>query len=452
MTKPESIPDLSKGASEDGTIPMKMVMSKVEEWSVINDKKPLWLRSSKECSENEYTDFYQQTFKAYDAPLAHAHFSVEGSVNFKSLLYIPSEVPYELMRDMFATAARSMRLYVKRVFINDKFEDLIPRWLIFLRGVVDSDDFQLNVSREVLQQSRSLRLIKQRLVKKTVDMLIDLAASNHTAYSLFFKNFGRYLKVGIIEDERHRPELIPLCRFYSSFNSTEGDGLTSLPDYVLRMKPDQKFIYYVVGESKSQAAMSPTLEKLKERGYEILYVTEPIDEMTLQHIEKFADKTIVDTGKEASMDLTPEEKREKTIIDENFESLRMWFKQVLGDKITRVEVSSRLIDSPATLVQSEYGLSPNMQKYLKSQAVSDAPQTAGTLQNVFNQAVLEINPNHAIVKHLKQLTEQDPKSETANDMAILLYSNAALSAGYLLDNSVEYAQIVTKFLTTMSKL
>jgi heat shock protein beta len=191
----------------------------------VNNKKPLWLRSPKECQETDYDEFYRQTFQAYDKPAAHAHFNVEGNVDFKALLYLPTEMPYELTRDMFANTARSLRLYVKRVFINDKFEDLIPRWLLFIRGVVDSDDLPLNVGREILQQSRSLRIIKQRLVKKSVEMISDLS-TNATAYDNFWKNFGKYIKVGIIEDEKSREDLIPLCRF---FTSSSQNNLTSLP-------------------------------------------------------------------------------------------------------------------------------------------------------------------------------------------------------------------------------
>lgn len=229
VSKPEQVPDTEKGPDADGTIPMKTVMQKVNEWTVVNNKKPLWLRSPKDCQDSDYAEFYRQTFQAYDRPAAHAHFNVEGNVDFKALLYLPSEIPYELTRDMFASNARSLRLYVKRVFINDKFEDLIPRWLLFLRGVVDSDDLPLNVGREILQQSRSLRIIKQRLVKKSIEMMADLS-KNTTAYDSFWKNFGKYIKVGIIEDEKAREDLIPLCRF---FTSTSQNNLTSLPGILL---------------------------------------------------------------------------------------------------------------------------------------------------------------------------------------------------------------------------
>jgi heat shock protein beta len=266
VTKPQSVADTSAPVEADGTIPMKTIMQKVLEWTVVNDKKPLWVRSPKSCSEEEYTEFYKQTFKAYDSPLAHSHFSMEGNVDFKALLYLPSEIPYELTRDMFASSARSMRLYVKRVFINDKFEDLIPRWLLFLRGVVDSDDLPLNVGREILQQSRSLRIIKQRLVKKSIEMMSDLAARNETQYLSFWKNFGKYMKVGIIEDEKARDELAPLCRYFTSHSN---ETMVSLGDYVGRMKEGQQSIYYVVGDTRAQAAKSPALERLRQKGYEV---------------------------------------------------------------------------------------------------------------------------------------------------------------------------------------
>jgi len=446
VTKPESVADENAPIEADGTVPMKTVMKKVLEWSVVNTKKPLWLRSPKDCSDEDYNEFYKQTFRAYDTPSAHSHFSVEGNVDFKAMLFLPSEIPYELTRDMFASSARSMRLYVRRVFINDKFEDLIPRWLLFLRGVVDSDDLPLNVGREILQQSRALRIIKQRLVKKSIDMITDLAERNTTEYSTFWKNFGKYIKVGIIEDEKSRDDLVPLCRFFSSFSDK---NMTSLPDYVTRMPEGQQAIYYVVGETKAQAAMSPALEKLKQKGYEVMYLTEPIDEMTLQNIEKYSDKVITDAGKEFSTDMTDDEKKEKEKKNEDSEKFRMWMKAVLGEKITRVEASTRLVDSPATLVQSEYGVSPSMQKYLRAQAVVDEDDK-GQFANVFNQAVLEINPDHPIIKNLRVMQEIDSSSEDAKETAELVFNTAALAAGYVLDNSAIYSAMVVKMMTKLA--
>lgn len=445
VSRPESVPDPSQPVGQDGSIPMKTVMKRVLEWQVVNNKKPLWLRPVKDCTESDYDEFYRQTFKAYDKPLAHSHFSVEGNVDFKALLFLPTEVPYELTRDMFSAAARSMRLYVKRVFINDKFEDLLPRWLLFLRGVVDSDDLPLNVGREILQQSRTLRIIRQRLQKKAIDMIADIAARNETEYAGFWKNFGKYVKVGIIEDERSRDDLVPLCRF---FTSKSNDSMSSLPDYVKRMPEDQKFIYYVVGETRAQAAMSPALEKLKKKGYEVILVSEPIDEMTLQNIEKYTDKTITDAGKEFNQDLSDEEKSEVTRKNDELEEFRVWMKDILGDKITRVEVSSRLVDSPATIVQSEYGVSPNMQKYLRAQAVVEG-DNKGQFSTIFNQAVLEINPDHPIIIHLKAVYDTNKEDSEAQETVNLVFSTAALAAGYVLENSADYSASVTKLLTKL---
>jgi len=354
---------------------------------------------------------------------------------------------------MFSSAARSLRLYVKRVFINDKFEDLIPRWLLFVRGVVDSDDLPLNVGREILQQSRSLRIIKQRLVKRTIDMMTDLANTNATAYNTFWKNFGKYVKVGIIEDEKVRDDLIPLCRFFSSATGSgagaaANQSQTSLPEYVSRMPAEQKHIYYVVGETRSAAAMSPALEQLKQKGFEVLYVSEPIDEMTLQNIETYQGKTVMDAGKEASAgDLSEEEKASKEQTNQDFEEVRAWIKSVLGDKITRVEMSTRLVDSPATLVQSEYGVSPNMQKYLRAQAVVEA-EDKGEFANIFNQAVLEVNPTHPITLKLKQIAEDEQRKglPESRELVEIVFSTAALAAGYLIDDGPGFAVKVSRLM------
>lgn len=446
VNRPEQVPDETQTVGPDGEIAMKTVMKKVQDWEVVNTKKPLWMRSPKQVTSDEYAEFYKQTFRAFDEPLNYAHFSVEGNVDFKALLYLPSEVPYELSRDMFANSARSMRLYVKRVFINDKFEDLIPRWLLFIRGVVDSNDLPLNVGREILQQSRSLRIIKQRLVKKTIDMISDIAKRNETEYAGFWKNFGKYLKVGIIEDEKVRDELVPLCRFHSSHSS----NLTSLPDYVSRMPQDQKYIYYAVGESRSQVAKSPALEQIRKKGFEILYLTEPIDEFTVQNIYKFQDKELMDVGKEAVQDMSEDEKSVKEQKNFATEAFRTWIKSVLGEKITRVEASTRLVESPATIVQSEYGVSPTMQKYLRAQAVVD-DSNQGQFTNIFNQAVLEINPEHPIIQDLEKLYEQDPESQIAKDRVEIVFNTAALAAGYMLDNAADYSKLIVEMMTKMTQ-
>ncbi len=453
VSRPESVPDLDAPPTSDGNYPMKSVVKKIKEWILVNNKKPLWLRPPKECKMEEYEDFYKQTFRAYDKPMAYSHFSVEGSVDFKAMIFLPSEIPYEISRDMFSTTSRSMRLYVKRVFINDNFHDLIPRWLLFLRGMVDSEDLPLNVGREILQQSRSLRIIKQKIVRKALEMISAVANDHPDDYHIFWKNFGKYLKVGIIEDESNKEALVPLCRFHSTTTASDSGSMTSLTDYVKRMPSEQKNIYYVVGETRAQAAASPALEILKKKGYEVLLLAEPIDEMMLQNIDKFEGKVIVDAAKESPKDMSAEEKQEKEVKNLDSEDFRRWMKQVLGEKITRVEASTRLVDSPAMIVQSEYGVSPNMQKYLRAQAVAENDESVsgkGSFSTIFNQAVLEINLEHPIIKKLRQMYDTEGDSNDGKERVLLLFSTAALAGGYVLDNSAEYAQMVVNMLTQSS--
>lgn len=442
--------DISNTTVSD-TLRTKTVMTKVLEWKRVNDKKPLWLRPSKDCNSSDYAEFYRTTFKTTEDPLAQSHFRVEGNVDFRALLFLPADLPFELSRDMFSNAARSMRLYVKRVFINDKFEDLLPRWLLFIRGVVDSDDLPLNVGREILQQSRALRVIKQRLVRRSIDMMTELMRRDEEEFMRFWNNFGRYIKVGILEDGSVREDLVPLVRFFSSHSSVNA---TSLAEYVNRMPGDQKQIYYVVGETRSQAANTPALERLKNKGYEIIYVSEPIDEMTLQTIDTFAGKRIVDAGKESSSvgddsQMTEDEKKEKTQKSTESAPLRKWMKDVLGDKIMRVEISTRLVDSPATLVQSEYGASPTMQKYLKSQTVMEG-QEREKLASLFNQAILEINMNHPVIQAVSQMhAQQQADSPEAKDIVNMIYHSAALAAGYSLENAADFSSGVIKLMTRL---
>jgi HSP90 family molecular chaperone len=473
VTKTEEVPDDTQEQLPDGSYPLRSIKRRVAEWVIANEKKPLWMRMPSSCDTEDYESFYKTTFKAVDKPLASAHFSLEGSVDFRALLFIPTEVPFELTREIFAQSARQMRLYVKRVFINDNFEDLLPRWLIFLKGVVDSNDLPLNVGREILQQSRSLRVIKQRLTKKAIDMFHEVAnRPNQDDYKKFWKNYGRYLKIGIIEEEKYRMDLLPLMRFHSSYDNEE---LISLADYVKRMKTDQQYIYFSSGETRYQASMSPSLERLKKNGYEVLFVSEPVDEMVLQYIETFGGKRIIDAAKDfpssAGVDpskpqnensdgsiKTPEElkkieeEKEKEKKNAEIADIREWIKDMLGNKITKVEASLRLVNSPATLIQSEYGISPNMQKYLKAQTIADNESgESSSFSKIFSQAVLELNADHPVISYLKMLCKKAPMSVEAKQYVDLLFSTAALSAGYTIDNSVEYSQQVVHLLTRLAK-
>merc|ERR1712157_69290 len=276
---------------------MKTVPETIEGYEAVNNQKPIWLRSPREVEEDEYKEFYKTAFKSsFDDPMKSTHFVLEGQVECKSILYIPGMLPFELSKDMFDENARNIRLYVKRVFINDKFDDIMPRWLKFIRGVVDSDDLPLNVSREILQKSKVLSIINKRLVRKSLDMFRELAEDeDDTKYIQFWNNFGKYMKVGVIEDEKHRDEIVPLVRFFSS---RSGEEYTSFDAYVEGMAEGQKSIYYVTGDGRKNTMMQPAIEKLTSRGFEVLLMTEPLDEITIESIRSYKEFDVVDATKE----------------------------------------------------------------------------------------------------------------------------------------------------------
>lgn len=355
-TEYEKVPDVEANADlAEGEEPkMKTVPVTKEEYATMNTQKPVWLRQPKEVTEEEYKEFYKGAFKgSYDEPQSWTHFRLEGQVECKALLYIPGMLPFELSKDMFDEDARNIRLYVKRVFINDQFEDIMPRWLKFVKGVVDSDDLPLNVSREILQKSKVLSIINKRLVRKSLDMFRDLAKDEDPSkYIMFWNNFGKYLKIGVIEDEVNKKELVPLLRFYSSKSEEE---YTSFDKYIEGMPEGQKSIYYVTGEGRKNAMQQPLIEKLTSRGYEVLLMTEPLDEITIEAIRDYKDINIVDASKEG-LDLEDDEesKKEKEELNEQYADICEYLEIELKGSVQKVTVSTLLTDSPAALVQGEY--------------------------------------------------------------------------------------------------
>merc|ERR1719454_2294256 len=269
----------------------------------MNKMKPIWLRNPDVVNETEYADFYKTTFKAFDEPMAITHFKVEGQIEFRALMFVPSTMPFELTRDTFAEGGRAMRLYVKRVFINDKFDDLIPRWLTFARGVVDSEDLPLNVGREILQQSRTLKIIRKRVVRKLLDTLEKVHDTDPAKFESFWNNYGKYFKVGLVEDLDYKDELKRFVRFWSS---KSGDNQTSLDEYVGRMKEGQDKIYFVTGEGKRAAEISPAMEKMRQLNLEVLYMVDPLDEICSQSIVDYQGKKLVDINK-AGLDIAKSE-------------------------------------------------------------------------------------------------------------------------------------------------
>mmetsp|Transcript_107786 Transcript_107786/g.337534 ORF Transcript_107786/g.337534 Transcript_107786/m.337534 type:complete len:664 (-) Transcript_107786:355-2346(-) len=444
----DQVVDDSAPPAKEGEKPkMKSVPRSVFEWEVMNKMKPIWLRNPDVVNESEYTEFYKTTFKAFDEPLTTTHFKVEGQIEFRALVFIPSTMPFELTRDMFSESGRAMRLYVKRVFINDKFEDLVPRWLTFARGVVDSEDLPLNVGREILQKSRTLKIIRKRVVRKVLDSIDDLREEQPEKYEQFWSSYGKYFKVGLVEDLDYKDELKRFVRFWSS---RSGDNMTSLSEYVSRMKEGQDKIYFVTGEGKRAAEISPAMEMMRSKGYEVLYMVDPLDEICSQSIVDFEGKKLVDINK-AGLDLEKSEDEKKEMEDtiKEFEGLATWLKKQLGERVQKVQVSERLVDSPATLVQGEWGMSPMMQRYMKSQTTSSASDSAFAIGSR-NQAILEINPKHAVVRKIKAAMEQAPDADETEDMILMLYETAALIGGYTIEDPGEFAQRVTKLMETAS--
>ena len=444
-TEYDSVPDPDAEVKEGEEPPTKTVPRTTNVWETVNLAKPLWMRSPKEVTDEEYSEFYKTTFKQYDEPMAKVHFSLEGQVEFRAMLFVPSSVPWELSQDMFNEKVKPMKLFVKRVFISDNFEEeLLPRWLSFLKGMVDSEDLPLNVSRELLQKSRVLSIISKRLVRKALDMMEELS-KDEEKFEKLTSNFGRYIKVGLIEDKDNKDAILKLASFTTSAN----DKPSTLPAYVSRMKEGQKQIYYLSGASKSAAMASPVLERLKKQGYEVLFALDQIDEIALQGVGKFMDYDVVDAAKE-NADLgesSEEEKEAEEKAKEELKATTEFLKTALGARVDKVAVSARLETSPSALVQPQWGMSPQMQRFMKAQAAAagdDMSAMGGMASN------LEINPKHEVVLKLKGMVGDDAAaaaSPTAKAYAELLYDVAAVSSGYEISDPAAFAKRVVALMS-----
>ena len=448
-TEYKKVPDeeANKDLKEGEEPKMKTVPETKQGFERVNNQKPIWLRPPKEVTEDEYKHFYQSAFRnSYDDPMKYAHFVLEGQVQCKAILYIPGMLPFELSKDMFDENSRNIRLYVKRVFINDKFDDLLPRWLKFVRGVVDSDDLPLNVSREILQKSKVLNIINKRLVRKSLDMIREIAeAEDESQYVMFWNNFGKYLKVGIIEDDKNRNEIAELLRMFSA---KSGEEYTSLDKYVAAMPEKQKAIYYVTGDGRENAAMSPVIEKLASRGYDVLFATEPLDEIMMESLRSYKEYDIVDAAKEnlkIDDESSEEAKKKKEELNREFSEVIGYLETVLKGKVEKVTVSDLLTDSPAALVQGAYGMSPTMQRYMRAQAVANG-QGLGGLNNM-NRVVMEINPNHPVVKDLDRMVKGNKESQETETFALLMFDVAGMQSGYDVSDKSAFAKRVMSLMS-----
>ena len=415
----------------------KTVTESYNEWEKINVEKPLWLCNPDDVSMEDYNRFYKHISNDWDDCCGVKHFSVEGQLEFTGLLFIPKTAPF----DMFEPSKKknNIKLYVRKVFITDNCEDLCPEWLSFVKGIIDSQDLPLNISRETLQQSQIMKVIKKNVVKKILEKIVELS-ENVEDYNKFYAQFSKNLKLGIHEDGNNRDKLAGLLRY----NSTKSDDTnTSLKDYVSRMKDGQKDIYFISGESQKSVEKSLFLEQLTKKGYEVLYMCDPIDEYCMQQLKTFDDKKFVDITKEnLNIELSEDEKKKEEEDKKTFEDLCKTIKDLLGNNVSKVVVSNRLNKSPCCLATGEYGWSANMERIMKAQTLRN-DQMMG---HMGSQKTLELNPDNSVIKELNSKLSVDKNDKTIKDIVWLLYETTLINSGFQLDEPSMFCDRINRMI------
>ena len=415
----------------------KKVTETYLDWDHLNSQKPLWTRTASEVTNEEYSSFYKSLTNDWEEPSCQKHFSVEGQLEFKGILFVPKRAPHTMFEQ--SKNVCEIKLYVRRVFITDTYKELMPEYLSFVKGVIDSQDLPLNISREMLQQNKIMGVIRKNLVKKCVELFTELS-EDEEKFKEFYGNFSKNLKLGVYEDTANRNKLSKLLRFYSS-NSV--DKMISLETYVERMKEGQTTIYYIAGESVEAVHSSPCLEMLRANNIEVLYFTDPIDEYMTQQFKEYDDKKFVCITKE-NLDFhqTDEEKETFKKTQEDLEKVCTHIKETLDTKIEKVIVSQRLSDSPCTLVTGEHGWSANMERILKAQALRDT-----SMDNMMQaKKTMEINPNSKIIRKITELFNADPTDKTTKDLIWLMYESSVLASGFTLDNPARFTSRINRLI------
>jgi len=399
--------------------------------------KPIWLRKKEEVTKEEYANFYKSITNDWEDHLACIHFTMEGHLEIKGILFVPKRAPFDLFEAN--KKKTNIKLYVRRVFIMDDCDELIPEYLGFIKGVIDSDDLPLNISRESLQQNKILKAIKKSITKKCIELFFQIA-ENAEDFKKFYEQFSKNLKLGIHEDSTNRAKLAELLRYYST---KSGDEMVSFKQYIERMQPKQKYIYYITGESKSVVAASPFIEKLKEKGIEVLYLTDPIDEYCIQQLKDFDGKQLKCCSKEGlDLEDTEDEKKAFEELKTQYEPVCKKIKEILDNKVEKVVVGERLDESPCVLVTSEFGWTANMERIMKAQALRDNSMTS----YMISKKTLEINPKHGIIKELKAQIEKDSNSSNIKDTIWLLYDTSLLNSGFSIEDPNAFAKRTYKMI------
>eukprot|EP00397_Hematodinium_sp_SG-2012_P016418 GEMP01016749.1.p1 GENE.GEMP01016749.1~~GEMP01016749.1.p1 ORF type:complete len:788 (+),score=198.13 GEMP01016749.1:14-2377(+) len=464
---------------EEDKTPEKKEKKFVHEWEQVNTQKPIWLRSKEEITEEEYNEFYKSVCKDTSDPISYTHFSAEGEIEFKSILYLPSKASPEMMQNYYQTKSE-IKLYVRRVLVAESFEDLLPRYLNFVRGVVDSDDLPLNVSREQLQQNKIMKVISKKIVRKILELMKQIAKKDDksseddeedgekkdndedkddeddkedSTYIKFYKEFSKNLKLGCQEDDANRSKISKLLRFQST-KTTDGKQV-SLDVYLDRMKENQESIYYMSGESREVMDLSPNLQIFKKKEMEVLMLVDPLDEGCIQRLADFEGKKFVSVQKaDLKLEESDVEKKRFKKLEEMYKPLTKWWKSLL-EELTKsdlkgsgistgdVEISRRLTDSPLTVVGSKFGYSAQQEKIMKAQAFS---QYDGMMSG---KKTIEINPNHPIIVDLLQKVKDDEHDEKAKQTAEVLFQTALIEQGFDLPNPTN---LVTRIYGLMSQL
>lgn len=432
-TEPEPEDDTEEGkveeVDEEAEKKTETVKENYNEMELLNKNKPIWTRNPDEIKQEEYTSFYKGLTSDWDDYFGVKHFHAEGQIDFKSLLFLPKRAPTDLFQKKKDSP---IKLYVRRVFITDKCEDLVPEWLNFMRGIVDSEDLPLNISREMLQQNRIMKVIRKNIIKKSIELFSEIMEDDSKRED-FWENYSRNIKLGVYEESTQREKLAGLLRY----RTNKSGELQSLSNYIENMEENQSDIYYITGESYDSVVNSSFVDGMTSKGFEVLFMTEPIDEYVMQQLKQYDGKNLVSITQEGFS--LPESDSEK----ERFEALRQEYvetctriKEILGERVEKVVISNRLYKTPCCVTTGQFGWSANMERIMKAQALRDTNQ----MNYMMGKKTFEINPEHAIIRELRDKLGNDDNKMMCKNLLSLLFETSLINAGFTLEDPSVFSQ------------